>query len=476
MTHSPISVLAVDLDGALLKGDLLYECFWAALARDRRTPLAFLRALSAGRAPLTRHLLAQARIDVTTLPFDETVLDYVRRFCAAGGRAVLVTATDEGIAERIAHHVGLFDEVCALEGRTDPGGDERAARLERRYGAGHYAYLGAAGTDLAPWRHAGRAVTLNATPALRDAVAGLAPEVEHLTSERANWRDYLRALRPHQWLKNVLVFMPMLAAHDFTAGALLASLLAFFAFSIMASSAYVLNDLLDLSADRAHPRKRNRPFAAGRIRIVHGVWMGGGLLLGGMSIAVALGGPFLLVMLSYYLLTTAYSLDLKRRAIIDICVLAGLYTLRILAGGVATGLELSVWMLAFAMFFFLALAAVKRQAELVDTLKRSKPNAAGRDYSVDDLPIISMMAISAGYVSVLVMALYVNAPATQRLYSMPEALWGICCILLYWISRTVMLAHRGAMDDDPVVYAVKDPISRLSFLASLGFTLTAKLL
>jgi len=182
-----------------------------------------------------------------------------------------------------------------------------------------------------------------------------------------------------------------------------------------------------------------------------------------------LGPAFFLVMAGYYLLTTAYSLALKRRVVIDICVLAGLYTLRIIAGGVATGLTLSVWILAFSIFFFFALAAVKRQAELVDSGRRGKLAASGRGYAVEDLPVISMMAIGAGYVSVLVMALYVNAPSTQELYTRPEALWGICCVLLYWISRTVLLAHRGQMHDDPVVYAAKDRISLLCFLLILGF-------
>ena len=476
MTRPSGSVLAVDLDGTLLRSDMLFESFWSASSRDWRSAFVAARALRRGKAEMKRHLADQADIDVTTLPYDETVLDYVRRFRETGGHTVLVTATDQSLAGGIAAHLDLFDEVYGSDGRTNLKAGAKAAFLNERYGAGQYAYLGDSAADLEVWKHAGRAITLNATPALRDAVAGLAPEVEHLTSERASWRDYLRALRPHQWMKNVLVFMPMLAAHDFTAGALLASLFAFVAFSMVASSVYVLNDLLDLSADRAHPRKRERPFAAGRIPIAHGTWMAAGMLAGGALIALALGAPFFLVMLCYYLLTTAYSLVLKRRAIIDICVLAGLYTIRIIAGGAATGLSLSVWILAFSLFLFFALAAVKRQAELVDNVKRGKLTATGRGYHVDDLPIISMMAIGAGYVSILVMALYVNAPTTQTLYSLPEALWGICGILLYWLSRTVMLAHRGQMHDDPVVYAAKDNISRLCFLLMLGFALAAMLI
>lgn len=300
--------------------------------------------------------------------------------------------------------------------------------------------------------------------------------MEHLSTHQATARAYLKAIRPHQWMKNALVFLPMLAAHKLDGSSFLLSLLAFVSFSMVASSVYVLNDLLDLGADRAHPRKRLRPFAAGSIPIASGTWMAGGLLVAGVLIAALLGPAFFLVMLGYYVLTTGYSLYLKRKMVIDICVLAGLYTVRIVAGGAATGIPLSVWLLAFSIFFFLSLAAVKRQAELVDKLSQGKLTATGRGYHVDDLPIIAMISISAGYVAVLVMALYVNSPAVLELYAHPQALWGVCAILLYWITRTVMLAHRGWMHDDPVVYAVKDGISRISFAMILLFVLAGAVL
>jgi 4-hydroxybenzoate polyprenyltransferase len=282
-------------------------------------------------------------------------------------------------------------------------------------------------------------------------------------------QPYSKALRPHQWLKNALVFLPMLAAHQLDSGTFLTSLLAFISYSLVASSVYVLNDLLDLAADRAHPRKKNRPFAAGSIPIAHGTWMAAGLLLLGGLLSVSISPSLLLAVVAYYLLSTAYSLHLKRRLVIDICVLAGLYATRIIAGSVATDIPLSVWLLVFSIFFFLSLAAVKRQAELVDSAERGHLKASGRGYHVDDLPIISMIAIGAGYVSVLVMALYVNSPAVVELYARPEALWGVCAVLLYWITRTVMVAHRGHMHDDPVVYAAKDRISQMCLLIILGF-------
>jgi 4-hydroxybenzoate polyprenyltransferase len=286
-------------------------------------------------------------------------------------------------------------------------------------------------------------------------------------------KPYLKALRPHQWIKNVLVFLPMLAAHRADGQTFSLSILAFVSFSLVASSVYIVNDLFDLAADRAHPRKKSRPFASGDVPIRHGVWMAAALVSMGAIVAAGVGPEFLVVVAAYYALTLAYSFSLKRKIVLDICVLAGLYSMRIVAGGVATSIHLSVWMLAFSIFFFLSLAAVKRQAELVDGAKRGDLNANGRGYHVDDLPIISMVAIGAGYVSVLVLALYLTSPTVAELYRQPGALWGVCLVLLYWITRMVMIAHRGQMHDDPVVYAVKDPSSHFCLILIFAFGVAA---
>lgn len=453
---TPCPVLIVDLDGTLLRSDLLFETFWSALAADWRGPVRAALTLRAGRAALKRHLAAASAVDIATLPYDADVLAYVRDWRAAGGRTALVTASDEGLATRIADHLGVFDEVHGSDGTRNLKGAVKADFLTARFGDGGFAYMGDAPADLPVWERATKAITVNAPAGLRRRVAALGREVEHLGSARAAVGPYLKALRPHQWLKNILVFLPMIAGHRYDLATLGLSLMAFVAFSLVASAVYVLNDLLDLSADRAHPRKSRRPFASGKVPIAHGSWMAAGLLAGGVLVSASLGWAFLGVMTVYFVATTAYSLHLKRRTIIDIVTLACLYTIRIVAGGVATGIALSVWLLAFSVFFFFALAAVKRQAELVDGVRRGQLAASGRGYHADDLPLISQFAVSAGYVSVLVMALYVNSPAVGELYSYPPALWGICLVLLYWITRMVMVTHRGGMHDDPVVYAAKD--------------------
>lgn len=467
----PREILVVDLDGTLLRSDMLFESFWSAFGRDWRSPFLSVAALSGGRASLKRHLSDASAVEMSTLPYNQEVIAYIEAWRRSGGRTALVTASDSDFADAISEHLGIFDEVHGSDGKLNLKGENKGQFLEERFGSKGFAYIGDAKTDLPVWKRAARAITVNAPATLRREAERACESVEHLVTDAKSIKPYIKALRPHQWLKNALVFLPMLAAHQLDSQTFLLSLLAFACFSLVASSVYVLNDLLDLAADRAHPRKRLRPFASGSIPIAHGTWMAAGLLILGGVLAISISPSFLLAMVAYYLLTTAYSLHLKRRIVIDICVLAGLYTARIIAGGVATGISLSVWLLAFSVFFFLSLAAVKRQAELIDSAERGNLKAIGRGYHVNDLPIISMIAIGAGYVSVLVMTLYVSSPAVVELYAHPETLWGVCAVLLYWITRTVMVAHRGHMHDDPVVYAAKDRISQMCLLIILGFVL-----
>jgi 4-hydroxybenzoate polyprenyltransferase/phosphoserine phosphatase len=462
-------VLVVDLDGTLLRSDMLLESFWSAFGNEWFSPIASLFALSRGRASLKRYLAQAARIDPATLPYNEQVLAYIEDWCINHGYAVLVTASDQEIANQIAQHLGLFDEVHGSDGIRNLKSQTKARFLNKQYGEGKFAYIGDSAADIPVWRSSAKAITVNASSALRQEAESACTNVEHLGARPNSLMPYAKALRPHQWLKNILVFLPMLTAHQLDGGSLLASVMAFICFSLVASSVYVLNDLLDLSVDRAHPRKRNRPFASGSIPLSHGTGLAIGLIAFGALLSALLGAAFLTIMLGYFVLTTAYSLYLKRRMVVDICVLAGLYTARIVAGGLATGIELSVWLLAFSIFFFLSLASVKRQAELIDSEARGQLTASGRDYRVDDLPVISMVAVAAGYVSVLVMALYVNSPAVVELYDRPETLWGVSAVLLYWITRAIMIAHRGGMHDDPVVYAAKDRVSQICLMLIVGF-------
>lgn len=462
--------LVVDLDGTLVRSDMLYESFWAALSQSWLILPGVIAALLRGRAALKRFLAARARMDYSCLPYAAEVLTLIEDWRASGGRVVLVTATDQIIANGIADHLGLFDEAHGSDGTTNLGGAQKAAFLTDRFGAQGFVYVGDRGADLPVWAVAAGAVTVNASPRLRARVEAGGRPVEHLGKPQGAIAPILKEIRPHQWLKNVLVFLPMALAHQFSLPMLAHSMMAFIGFCLVASTVYVLNDLLDLSSDRAHPRKRMRPIASGALSARRATAILPLLLLAGLGVALLSGVPTLLVVLGYFITTTAYSLYFKHKIVADICILAGFYTLRIIAGSVAAGTVLSVWLLAFSTFFFLSLAAVKRQAELVDGIAHGRYAFAGRGYRAGDLPIVAGMAITAGYVSIMVLALYINSPDVQRLYQTPNLLWGICLVLLYWIGRIVMTAHRGKMTDDPIVFATHDRASQACLLLILCFT------
>ena len=468
-------VLATDLDGTLIRSDMMHECFWAALAQDWRAPFLVAAALPGGKAALKARIATLAPVDAAALPYHQPMLDRLHAARAAGHHVALITAADQRHAQAVADHLGLFDSVHASDGQTNLRGDAKAARLRQAFGTAHVTYAGDSRADLPAWRVADAAITVAAPGPLRAQVDAIRPGALHLATPApgATARAALRALRPHQWLKNILVFVPVLAAHDYAAQTLLAAFLAFVAFSLVASAVYLLNDLLDLAADRAHPRKCTRPLASGALPIAAGMALIPALLGAGLAVALALPPPFLVSLAGYFALTLSYSLFLKRKPLVDICVLAGLYAARVVAGGAATGLEMTLWLLAFSLFLFLALAAVKRQAELVDMTQRGAERAAGRGYRADDLPVIRQIAITSGFVSVLVLMLYLNDADIRTRSDNPLLIGAACLVLIYWLARMVLVAHRGKMDDDPMVHSLRDPISLAALITFAGLFLAA---
>ncbi|WP_316647960.1 UbiA family prenyltransferase [Ovoidimarina sediminis] len=454
--------LVVDLDGTLSRSDTFHE---AILRLGREKPLSLLRlaaALPSGKVAAKR-LVADAEIvPAEELVLNEDVTALIEAARADGRKTILVTASDDRQAQEIARATGLFDEAYGTGANGTDGanlsGSAKAAFLVSLFGERGFDYVGDAPVDAPVWQSARRAITVGAGAALRATAERANSDAMHLGEPRKGGLAYLRALRPYQWSKNLLIFLPLLAAHDVSNLGI--ALAAFAAFCLTASSVYVINDLLDLPADRQHPRKRNRPFACGAVPLSHGVVMAAGLVLAaGLIGALFAPGPFILVLAAYFLATLAYSLFLKRKLVADIMVLACLYTLRIIAGGAATGIPLSPWMLAFSMFLFLSLAAVKRQAELVDQVSRNVSTAPGRAYETGDMQIIVGTALSSAHAAVLVFALYLTSDAVTALYASAQILWLICPILLYWLLRMVMVTSRGRMKDDPIVFASQDPIS-----------------
>ena len=454
--------LCVDLDGTLVLTDLLIE---AVLVLVKRNPLYLLLLpvwLLRGKAAFKQEVYRRANLNVTALPYNQRLVALLREEHRAGRRIVLATAADRRVADQIAAHVGVFSEVLASDGRVNLAGATKCDALVRTFGPGGFDYAANGRVDLCIWARCRRAIVVNAPRGVVRA-AGKVAEVAAVMDDRPRpARAALKAVRAHQWAKNVLVFVPLLTSHHLTDfGLLLRAGCAFLAFSFCASSVYVLNDLLDLEADRQHPKKKSRPFAAGDLPLEWGVVLCGLLLAAGAGFGLLLPLRFQLVLGVYYLLTLAYSFYFKGKLLLDVHFLAGLYTIRVLAGNAATGVAYSHWLLAFSLFLFLSLALVKRVSEVQDLLRSNLETAKGRSYRATDLQALASLGTGSGFICVLILALYIQSPQVTVLYRTPAVLWMLCPLFTYWMSRVWMIAYRGRMNQDPVVFALKDKVSYL---------------
>ncbi len=452
--------LCVDLDGTLINTDLLLESALALISRQPLLVFALPFWLLWGRAYLKEQIAKRVTLDVSTLPYNRDFLHYLHEQHRAGRELVLTTATHKILADRVAEHVGIFSRVLATDNGINLSGERKRARVVEDLGSGNFDYAANDHVDVPVWSAARRIVLVNARPSVETRAREVGEVAGVFGGSSRSIRPYISALRPHQWAKNLLILIPALAGHAVgNVEILTQSLLALVSFCLCASSVYVANDLFDLEADRSHAKKRYRPFASGAIPLGHGMLMAPLLLLVSFAVAAALPLWFPVILAGYLLTTVAYTIDVKRRVMVDVIVLAILYTFRLLAGSAATGISLSEWLLAFSMFLFLSLALVKRYSELEALATAGDMKIKGRGYRVTDLPMIQSLGAASGYLAVLVLALYISSDDIHMLYATPSFLWGLCVLLLYWVSRTWMLTHRGKMNQDPVVFALTDGIS-----------------
>ncbi|MCK8786193.1 UbiA family prenyltransferase [Roseomonas sp. NAR14] len=465
--------LVVDLDGTLLRSDLLVESFFSLLASRPVEALKAVFSLREGKAALKQRIAHAATLDIARLPWNDEVVDFIVAERQRGRKVYLATAADHSLADAVARELGLFDGVFASDGRTNLSGPRKAKILCETFGEGGFDYIGNEAVDIEVWEKAGGVLVANAPASFFEQVRARFPQARALGSRKMRVRTYLKAIRVHQWLKNLLVAVPAVAAHQVGMPEIGAIILAFFSFSLIASSVYVTNDLIDLGRDRAHSTKRNRPFAAGTIPVLHGLVMTPALLLCGILLALPVGLPFLGVLALYYAATLAYSTVLKRKMMLDVVVLAGLYGLRLLAGSVAVDIKLSAWLGAFALFIFTSLALVKRCAELIERSAAGLGNPSGRDYRLADLPMLAALAAASGFTAILVFALYVNSDAVRMAYDHPNRLWLICVVLVYWLGRVLMLTQRNEMHDDPVIFAATDRVSQVCAVLCGGILLAS---
>ncbi|WP_108815521.1 UbiA family prenyltransferase [Loktanella sp. Alg231-35] len=474
--HKPISQdvpLFVDLDGTLLKTDLAEEM----LARGFRSATALFAAfkafLATGLGGLKRSLVENVGFTAELLPYNQSVRDYIAQAKSDGRHVVLMTAADEIAAQEIADFSGGFDEVIGSAPDRNLKGQRKLQAIKEIVGNGPFEYLGDSQADIPIWE----AATYRGFAKVPAAAKALAAQDSHVTltpePSKSKLRSLIKAMRPHQWAKNALVLAPLLFAHDYDDPVnLLRSAMAFAVFSICASSVYLFNDVLDIEADRAHPTKSRRPFAAGELSPRFGFATSAVLLVLSFLFAFGTLGPaFGAVMVLYFAMTTAYSLFLKSYSTIDVVVLSLLYTVRILAGSAALLFYPSSWLLIFSLFFFLSLAYLKRYTELLKA--KGTDSLPSRNYWKEDLSIVQTFGITSGGLSLLTMAQYIQNEAISGVYRTPALLWAIIPLMMFWIYRAWMWASRGKLGDDPVVFAITDRISQISGVIIVGIILLA---
>ena len=465
--------LCVGLDGTLVGTDTLWESVILLL---RTQPWLIVVAplwLLGGRARFKRAVSSRVAIDPTALPYREDVLAALRASKQRGRKLVLATAADRGVAEPIALHLGLFDEVMSSDGTANLKAGRKRERLAAAYGPGGFDYVGDSHADLAIFEDAGRGFLVGATRSVA-ARAARSGKVVVVSRRPSVSRALIKELRVHQWAKNALVVLPVVLAPGLPSlKVLFAAILGALCFSLAASAGYVFNDLLDLEADRHHHTKRNRPFASGALPVAYGPPLFIGLLAGAFTLSLSLLPIGFSVMLALYFAgTLTYSLYFKRWLLIDVLMLAGLYTHRILAGGIATEIPISAWLLAFSMFLFLSLAFAKRYVELA--VLEADGKIKNRNYYKADLQIVGSLGTASGLLAAMVFSLYVENGAHQGTYREPVLLWLAVPVLLYWVSRIWIITGRGLMQDDPVKFALKDKISLMCALLIGGVAALAR--
>lgn len=458
--------LCVDLDGTLLQTDTLWESCLRLLSQ--KPLLIFLLPfwLFSGKAGF-KHKVSQAvNLEVSSLPFNPSLLKYLTQQRLQNRHLVLVTAANKKIAEAISRHLNIFDEIMASDQHLNLSGKIKAQCLLEKFGEKGFVYAGNAAVDLKVWSHAAAAIIVNASESLTNQATKLT-SVEKIipTAKKLTLRIILKAMRLHQWTKNLLIFSALVLSHNLSdSHALFTTVLAFFSFSFAASSIYLFNDLIDLEADRIHTIKKFRPLAAGTLPIQWAIVLIPLLLLLSLLLATLVNTEFVLILVVYLILTTAYSLFLKPLALLDVITLTSLYTMRIIAGAIAISVPLSYWLLAFSMFIFLSLALIKRFSELKSLLQQGVTKSRSRGYHVDDLPAISLFGISSGYISIMVLVLYIHDLQAGTQYSQPDWLWLVSIAILYWISHMWLLTFRGEMNEDPILFSIHD---RSSYVVSL---------
>ena len=471
MSRTNLQTLCVDLDGTLVLTDTLHESLILLLKKNLffvfLLPLWILKGKAFFKDQVAQHI----RLSPEFLPYNKVVINYIKKRNRQGVKSYLVTASHQSVADAVAGQLGLFSGQFGSDKDHNVKGINKAAFLNDRFGRGQYEYIGNDIADLPVWKHSGCAVVASHSEHLLRKAKSINDNTRTLKNDiKTNFRSYLKMMRIHQWVKNILILLPLLLSHSvadidkiFLAG------YGFILFSFAASGIYIFNDLIDLDNDRGHPKKSKRPLASGEAPVAHGFVVG--LLLWTISLVISFiyFDLLFLLIIGYIVLNFIYSTVLKKLVLIDVVALAGFYTIRIIIGSVMTGINISFWLLTFSLFVFFSLALVKRYSEIAFHTDE-KSEVKGRGYHHEDELITTILGVASGLISVLVMALYIHDPHTRQLYSNSNWLWLTIPVLLYWMSRLWLLAHRRQITDDPILFALKDVESYITAaLLMLGF-------
>jgi 4-hydroxybenzoate polyprenyltransferase len=456
--------LVVDLDGTLTPTDTLVESVIQVIKQSIfnlfKLPIWMLQ----GRAAFKREVASRAQVSGALLPYRNEFLAYLRAQKSSGRAVILATAADKSIADDVANHLALFDAVLASSKHRNLKGKAKLEEIRAVVGD-KFVYAGDSSADLPIWQASEAAIPVGTRAKLAHSLRQMVPIEAEFPKENISLQAWTKAMRVHQWLKNLLIFVPLITTFSLIQPShLLASMVAFLAFSFSASATYIVNDLWDLQSDRKHPRKRLRPFASARLPITYGLAAAAILLLCGAGLSLCVSKAFAAMLASYVILTSLYSWVLKEYVLIDVIMLSVLYTLRIFAGSVAINVSTSSWLLAFSVFIFLSLALVKRCSELVSLDQSGSTVTAGRDYRVSDLAILWPLGVGSALCSIVIFGLFTSAAETQARYSTPALLWLVAIGLIYWLARLWIKTSRGEMHDDPLVYAIKDAGSRITVM------------
>ena len=457
--------LFVDLDGTLIKSDITVESMLLVLKRNIFYLPLIAFWLLRGRPYLKRQLARRVEVPVERLPLNTEFLNYLRGEKAKGRKLILISASDQTLVRKVGDHIGLFDDSIGSDGHFNLKAGNKLRRI-RQLTTGDFAYAGNSTADLPIWSAAQHALMVNCDDKLVKRLGGGDKAVSRFDQPESVLLKLWHAMRPHQWLKNLLLFVPLVLSHQLDqTGMLLMAVIGFISFSLCASSVYLLNDLLDLDSDRLHDSKHRRPFAAGELPLSTGLVAAPVLLSVAFAVALLLPPAFLYILFLYWLLTCCYSFFLKRLFLVDVALLAMLYTIRIIAGSAAISVASTDFLVAFSLFLFLGLALVKRVTELGRLAASNKVAIEGRAYSERHLRLLSIIGSGSSLISVLIFIFYINAPDTTRLYSSPQVLWLICLLLVYLLARIWRQARTGKLDEDPVLFAITDRASQ--FIALL---------